>query len=65
MHGFYLCSLPGITQSSFFNYEYLTSANHALLTCVGKCEEVIKYSAPIFSSFSVFLLNLCNNSDQT
>ena len=36
-------------------------------TCVGKCDEVIKYSVSIFSSFlqSQFLLNLCKNSDQT
>ena len=33
---------------------------------VGKCDEVIKYSAPMFSSFSQwFAPNLCNNSDQT
>ena len=36
------------------NYEYLTAARilHSLHTRVGKCDEVIKYSAPIFSSVS-------------
>ena len=38
------------------NYEYLNWARimHVLLkrTRVGKCDEVIKYSAPMFSSFS-------------
>ena len=38
------------------NYEYLNWARimHVFLkrTRVGKCDEVIKYSAPIFSSFS-------------
>ena len=32
---------------------------------VGKCDEVIKYSAQMLSSFRNVLLNVCNNSDQT
>ena len=32
------------------NYGYLTSAR-IMHTCIGKCDDVVKYSAPIFSSF--------------
>ena len=37
-------------------YEYLTSARTCIFlkAGVGKCDEVIKYSAPIFSSFCMF-----------
>ena len=48
------------------NYEYLTAALiYAWRTRVGKCDQVIKYSATILSSFSQCFMNLCNNSDQT
>ena len=50
------------------NYEYLNRARimHGFQkrTRVGKCDDVIKYSVPMFSSFRNGLLNLCNNSDQ-
>ena len=51
------------------NYEYLNWARimHVFKEDirVGKCDDVIKYSVPMFSSFSQYFADLCNNSDQT
>ena len=73
MHGFYFNMLfTAHHAKNMLNYEYFIAGQimHIFLKCtrvgVGKYDEVIKYSAPILSSFlQCFLLNLCNNSDQS